>query len=81
MSANTISVLLVFAVIAIGLIGYYLGRSVGREEGYGRGYIEGGNNVTDKVTQGRTLPRASKPQVYPRSNVSPKSPKSGKVWY
>lgn len=37
----TLSMWLDLTIIAIGLVGYYLGKSVGRQEGYERGYLAG----------------------------------------
>ena len=73
MSANTLSILLVFAVIAIGIIGYYLGRSVGREEGYSKGFIAGKNATVDELYTHTPIPKSGKEQVnFPKSNVRTK---------
>lgn len=67
MSQNVVSTLVVLAVIAIGVIGYYIGLSVGKEEGYTKGYIKGSNEQVDKLY----APKSSEEQVnYPKSNVT-----------
>jgi hypothetical protein len=65
MDANTLSTLIVFAVIAVGVIGYFIGLSIGREEGRNQGYVVGNNAAVDKIT-----PTASNRSDYPKSNVN-----------
>lgn len=78
MSANEISFLLVGAVIAIGVIGYLIGKSIGYHDGYGDGFVNGKAREVERLyVKGKVHTETIN---YPKSNVVRTEHRNGGRW-